>query len=249
MSSFEVNGPNVVQSSTSSTVKLNQQDKQVYASIYNMLQSAESDKNNNWILDAKDFKDSELLSFAKSKGLVGKSWNAAIDYVKGIINGKKEQVIEINKDVLNERTGEHYDSAVQNGREISRTYYKIDEDGNKVIDEIINLEYDENDRIQRKIYMDANGNVKDSVIVSPEDETKVLTRTEYDEMGQWTKIGTYDEKGELVKVVGIKREVDEYGQKRFTQETYTKAGDKWNLQTESGFDDVKVTYGKPYLSY
>lgn len=246
--SMEINGVNGKQNGAPA-VKISQQDKEVYASIYNMLQNVEADKNDNWILDAKDFKDNAMLSFAKSKGLIGKNWNAAIEYVKGIITTKKESVIETKKDTFNEKTGEYYDSAIQDGREISRTYYKTDENGNKVVDEVIHLEYDENGKIHRKIYMDAEGNIKDSAIVSPEDETKILSQTQYDKNGQWEKIATYDDNGVMIKIVGIKREVDMYGQKRFTQETYIKDGDKWLVQTEKGFDDVKLTPKEPYITY
>jgi len=235
--SMEVNGPISAVGSHSLTVKLSQQDKTSYTSVYDMLQKAGADKNDNWILDAKDFNDDSMLAFAISKGLIGRTWNAAIDYVKGVITSKKEQVIETKKDVLNERTGEYYDSNIQNGREISRTYYKNDENGNKVVDEVIYLEYDDYGAVHKKIYTDPVGHVTTSVIVSPDDETIILTRTDYDSDGQWEKIGTY-EGGELVKVVGIKREVDMYGQKRFMQETYTKNGDKWDVVTEIGADRI-----------
>lgn len=238
--SMEIKGVGGQQQSAPSAVKVDSQDKTVYASIYNMLISDKSDSNDNMILDAKDFKDTALLDFAKNKGLIGRTWDAAIDYVKGVINSKKEHPIEINKDAFNVNTGEHYDSAVQNGREISRTYYKTDENGEKVVDEVIHLEYDDNGKIHRKIYMDANGNVKDVTIVSPDDETKILKRIVYDDNGQWEKQGFYED-GVLVKAVSIIRDVDMYGQKRYTQETYTKNGDEWLIHTEKGFDDVKFT--------
>ena len=247
--SMEVNGSNGIPQQGSSTVKITQQDKAGYASIYNMLQDAESDKNDNWILDAKDFKDEALRSFAEAKGLIGKSWNAAIDYINGVIKNKKESVIQVNKDTYNEKTGELYDSSIQDGREVSRTYYKTDENGNKVVDEVIHLEYDESGNVHRKIYMDKDGNVKDTAIVSPDDETKVTSRTQYNDKGQWEKIVTYDENGDVTKYVTKKRDVDMYGQKRFTKETYTRDGDNWLVDTEKGFDDVKVTYHEPYISY
>ena len=113
--SMEINGVNGQHKGTPA-VKISQQEKSVYASIYNMLQKGGADTNENFLLDAKDFKDKELLNFAKSKGLVGRTWDAALSYVKGVINTTKESVIEIKKDAYNEKSGEYYDSAVQNDR-------------------------------------------------------------------------------------------------------------------------------------
>lgn len=247
--SMEVNGSNGAQSANPSVVKLSQQDKMAYASIYDMLQNADTDSNSNWVLDAKDFKDKTLYSFAAAKGLIGKNWNAAIEYVKGIISNKKEPVTEMKKDVYNEKTGEYYDSTVQNGREISRTYYKTDENGNRVVDEVIYLEYDKNGKIHEKKYMDSDGNLKDSAIVSPDDESKVLSRTQYNEEGQWEKYAKYDDQGNVFEVAEIKRDVDEYNQKTFTKTKYTKNGDNWVEETEKGFDDVKFTPKEPYITY
>lgn len=234
--SMEINGAANQQRSGVSTIKVNQHDKEVYASIYNMLKNGDADKNENFLLDAKDFKDEALLDFAKSKGLVGRTWDAALKYVKGVINTKNESVIEIKKDAYNEKSGEYYDSAIQNGREVSRTYYKTDADGNKVIDEIINLEYDSNGKIFRKIYLDADGNVKDVSHVSPDDETKVISRIQYNKDGLWEKQGFYDANGTLYKVSAITREKDMLGQTRETLETYVKNGDNWEAVSSDGID-------------
>lgn len=225
--SMKINGIIGQIKSDMSSVCVNQQDNVVYTSIYNMLKSGESDNNENFLLDAKDFEDETLLDFAKSKGLIGRTWNNALNYVKYVIHTNKEHAIEVRQNVFNDRTGEYYDSTLQNGREISRTYYKIDDSGNKVIDEIINLEYDESGNVNIKIYLDTNGNVTDMTFVSPKDETKVLKRTQFDENGNVQKYAMFNDNNEVIEFAVINREIDTSGITHISQETHTYIDNKW----------------------
>lgn len=125
------------------------------------------DKNNNGIVDKNDF-DAETAEKALEKGLIGKSWDSVKDSLGKILKSNKKEKGITQEKRFNEQTNETYLAEIKDGREIKRTYYK--QDGS--IDETLNLQYDENGNISKKVSIDADGNlqyateIKDNLPVS-----------------------------------------------------------------------------------
>lgn len=125
------------------------------------------DKNNNGIVDKNDF-DAETVEKALEKGLIGKSWDSVKDSLGKILKSNKKEKGITQEKRFNEQTNETYLAEIKDGREIKRTYYK--QDGS--IDETLNLQYDENGNISKKVSIDADGNlqyateIKDNLPVS-----------------------------------------------------------------------------------
>ena len=143
-----------------------------------------SDKNNNGIVDKKDFDDEATAQLAFEKGLLGRSWDAVKDFIDKLLTTDATE--NLTKETRYSEIGTEYLAEIDSsGKEVRRTYYK--EDG--TISKIINMEYDEDGKLVKEIYLDAEGNL-DATNIPP------IVRHEYAE--SYERIMFYNKNDEFV---------------------------------------------------
>ena len=183
-----------------------------------------SDKNNNGIVDKKDFDDEATAQLAFEKGLLGRSWDAVKDFIDKLLTTDATE--NLTQEIRYSEIGTEYLADIDDsGKEVRRTYYNEDR---RTVRRIMNMEYGEDGKLAKKILLDAEGDLAANmppIIRYEYDNGKEVKRTYYEEDGTISKIINmeYDEDGKLVKEIYSDAEGNLTGDKPILRHEYAES--------------------------